>query len=69
LGETFHEIPLPKSDRSIYGAILNKRSQAFTQGFHLMLATCSKACTQELNTALTLEENRFERRAPLSVET
>ncbi|HIE64747.1 MAG: hypothetical protein ABGX83_07905 [Nitrospira sp.] len=68
-GETFHEVPLPKSDRSIYGAILNKRSQAFTAGFHLMFATCSEACTQELNKALTLEKSRFPRRTPLNVDS
>jgi len=68
-GETFLEIPLPKSDRSIYGAILNKRSQAFTQGFHLMFATCSETCTQELNKGLALENSRFRKRAPMHVNT
>lgn len=68
-GETFLEISLPKSERSIYAAILNKRSQAFTQGFHLMFAACSEDCTQELDKALFLENSRFPRRAPMNAET
>ncbi|MBN4054423.1 hypothetical protein JYT87_01805 [Nitrospira defluvii] len=67
--ESFHEIPLPKSDRSIYGAILKKGSQTYSQGFHLMFATCSEACTRGLNEALVLEDRRFPRRATMHVDT
>lgn len=66
--ETFQAVPLPKSERTIYGAIIKKGSRALTEGFHLMFATCSEACTQELNQALAKENGRFLRQTPMIAE-
>jgi len=63
---TFHEVHLPKSERSINAAMTKPGSVALTEGYHLMFATCSEACTQELKKALSLENGRFEKQSNLN---
>lgn len=66
--DTFQQVVLPKSDRSIHGAVLREGSRAFNEGYHLIFATCSASCAQGLNEALAREEVRFKKRATMNTD-
>ncbi|HEY5649638.1 MAG TPA: hypothetical protein VIU33_09065 [Nitrospiria bacterium] len=66
--EVFHRVELPKSSRSLYGAVVKPGSRAFPEGFRLIFASCSDRCAGEIEKSLASEPERFEIRTRLSPE-
>jgi hypothetical protein len=66
--EGFVEVPLLRSDRSLFAASLRQGSRAYGDGYRLIFASCSDACARRLGEALANEEGRFVKCAMLKPE-
>lgn len=64
--DTFHQVPLRASGKSLYGAVIRGNSKAFPEGFRLIFASCSDSCAEEIDRALSAEKPLFEIRTKLT---
>ena len=66
--EGFVEVPLLRSDRSLFAAPIHQGSRAYGEGYRLIFAACSDACARRLGEALANEKGRFAKCAMLKPE-
>ncbi len=64
--DTFHQVDLSASGKSLYGAVIRGQSKAFPEGFRLIFASCSESCADEIDRALSSEKPQFELRTRLT---
>jgi hypothetical protein len=67
-GEVFVEVPLRRSNRSLFAAPVRLGSRAYNEGYRLIFASCSDACARRLGEALINENGRFAKCAMLKPE-
>lgn len=68
IGEVFVQVPLSRSDRSLFAAQIPQGSRVYTEGYRLIFASCSDACAQKVDDALADEGDRFVKRTRLTPE-
>jgi hypothetical protein len=66
--DVFVQVPLLRSNRSLFAAPVRQGSRVYTEGYRLIFASCSDACAQQLGEALANEEGRFAMCAMLNPE-
>ncbi len=63
--EVFVQVPLPRSNRSLFAAPIRQGSRSYNEGYRLIFACCSDGCAQQLSGGLEDEDGRFTRRVML----
>ncbi len=66
--EVFVEVPLVRSNRSLFAAPVSRGSRAYGDGYRLIFASCSDDCARRLGEALADEKGRFAKCAMLKPE-